>query len=80
MIATRRPETCRSGRGRSWGARRLLGTDGWLGAAFLLDLAARGRHDLGAIVGTTYSLDDIEAGFRDQFEGHTVRAVLDLRS
>jgi S-(hydroxymethyl)glutathione dehydrogenase/alcohol dehydrogenase len=54
----------------SWHGRR--------GAAFLLDLAARGRYDPAAIVSRTYRLDDIDQGYADQHSGEVVRAVLDL--
>ena len=54
----------------SWHGRR--------GAEFLLDLAARGRYDPGAIVSRTYALADIDRGYADQANGEVVRAVLDL--
>lgn len=58
---------CHSG---SWHGRR--------GASFLLDLAARGRYDPGAIVSRTYPLADIYRGYAEQANGEVVRAVLDL--
>jgi S-(hydroxymethyl)glutathione dehydrogenase/alcohol dehydrogenase len=58
---------CHSG---SWHGRR--------GAGFLLDLAARGRYDPGAIVSRTYALADIDRGYAEQANGEVVRAVLDF--
>ena len=58
---------CHSG---SWHGRR--------GATFLLDLAARGQYDPGAIVSRTYPLAEIDRGYAEQGRGEVVRAVLDL--
>lgn len=50
---------------------------GRAGARFLLDLHARGRYDPSAIVGPSFALDDIEAGYAAQHEGRCIRALLD---
>ena len=54
----------------SWHGRR--------GAAFLLDLAERGRYRPSAIVSRAYALEDIDRGYHEQLRGEVVRAVLDL--
>jgi S-(hydroxymethyl)glutathione dehydrogenase/alcohol dehydrogenase len=56
----------------SWHGRR--------GAAFLLDLAARGRYRPSAIVSRTCALEDIDRGYAEQARGEVVRAVLGLAS
>jgi S-(hydroxymethyl)glutathione dehydrogenase/alcohol dehydrogenase len=51
---------------------------GRTGAAFLLDLAARGHYDPSAITSRSYGLTDIDRGYAEQARGKVVRGVLDL--
>ena len=46
------------------------------GVRFLLDLAACGRYDPARIVDATWSLDQLDEGYRHQLAGHSVRSAI----